>query len=63
VYRSKPDICVRLGVHGAIADTEKTGFSSLFNHEEPFKIVEFGFDPELTKPMMSWAVRPPGNYP
>jgi porin len=47
MYRPKPNIYVRLGLHDANADAEKVGFSSLFNDGELFKIVEVGFDPGL----------------
>jgi porin len=45
MYRPRPNIYVRLGVHDANADGEKVGFSSLFNDGELFKIAEVGFDP------------------
>jgi hypothetical protein len=56
IYRPKPNIYVRLGVHDANADTEKVGFSSLFNDGELFHIYEVGFDPGLME-------RKPGRPP
>jgi porin len=56
VYRPQPKVYVRLGVHDANADTEKVGFSSLFNDGELFKIAEVGFDP-------GFAERQPGRPP
>lgn len=44
-YRPEPEIYVRFGIHDADADTEKVGFSSLFNHGYLFKIFEVGIDP------------------
>jgi carbohydrate-selective porin OprB len=49
VYRPIPNAYLRVGIHDANADTEKTGFNSLFDEGELFKIVEFGFDPGLTE--------------
>jgi porin len=45
VFRPQPDVYLRFGVHDANADTEKVGFSSLFNNGDLFKILEVGFDP------------------
>jgi porin len=56
VYRPKPNIYARFGVHDANADTEKVGFSSLFNDGELFYIYELGFDPGLME-------RKPGRPP
>ncbi len=44
-YRPEPEIYLRFGIHDANADTEKVGFSSLFNHGYLFKIFEIGLDP------------------
>jgi porin len=47
MYRPQPNIYLRIGVHDANADVEKSGFDSLFNEGELFKIFEIGFDPGL----------------
>ena len=56
MYRPRPNIYARFGVHDANADGEKVGFSSLFNDGELFFIYELGFDPGL-------AERKPGRPP
>ncbi|MBW2540673.1 MAG: carbohydrate porin [Deltaproteobacteria bacterium] len=55
-YRPEPNIYVRAGLHDANADTEKTGFSSLFNNGDLFKILEVGIDPGFVE-------RIPGRAP
>jgi porin len=47
MYRPQPDVYLRLGAHDANADTESSGFNSLFDEGELFTIFEFGFDPGL----------------
>jgi porin len=56
MYRPRPNIYARFGVHDANADGEKVGFSSLFNDGELFYIYEVGFDPGLVE-------RKPGRPP
>jgi len=55
-YRPEPNVYIRFGIHDAGADTEKVGFSSLFNHGYLFKIFEVGIDPGLME-------RIPGRAP
>jgi porin len=56
LYRPRPKVYVRLGLHDANADTEDAGFNSLFGDGDLFKIFELGFDPGL-------AERQPGRPP
>ena len=46
MYRPRPNIYLRLGVHDANADTERSGFHSI-DEKEFFTIFEVGFDPGL----------------
>lgn len=46
VYRPKPNIMLRAGVHDANADVEKSGFDT-YEDGEIFKILEVGFDTGL----------------
>lgn len=55
VYRPRPDIMLRLGVHDANADVQKSGFDT-FKSGELFKIFEVGFDTGL-------VAREPGRPP
>ncbi len=45
MYRPRPSVYLRAGLHDANADAEKAGFNSLFGDGELFKIFEVGFDP------------------
>ncbi len=45
LYRPRPNIYIRAGVHDANADAEKAGFDTLFDEGELFTILEVGFDP------------------
>jgi len=56
VFRPRPEVYLRAGIHNANADAEKAGFNSLFNKGELFKIFEVGFDPGLME-------RKPGRPP
>ena len=56
VFRPRPNIYLRAGIHDANADPESSGFDSLFDEGELFSILELGFDPELGE-------RQPGRPP
>jgi len=56
MFRPRPNIYLRAGVHDANANAEKAGFKSLFDEGELFKIFEVGVDPGL-------AERQPGRPP
>lgn len=45
MYRPRPDVYLRLGVHDANADPERMGFDTMFDEGELFTIFEAGFDP------------------
>ena len=57
VYRPQPNIMLRLGVHDANADVEKSGFDTY--DDELFTIFELGFDPGL---MPRVPGRPPHGH-
>ncbi|MBW2281530.1 MAG: carbohydrate porin [Deltaproteobacteria bacterium] len=55
VYRPQPNVYIRVGIHDANADAERSGFNSI-DEKEFFKIIEVGVDPGL-------AERQPGKPP
>jgi porin len=56
MYRPQPNIYCRAGFHDANADVEKSGFDTLFDEGELFKILELGFYPGIKE-------RQPGRPP
>ena len=49
MFRPQPKAYLRVGVHDANADVEESGFDTLFDEGELFKILEVGFDPGLAE--------------
>jgi porin len=49
MYRPRPNIYLRLGIHDANADAERSGFNSI-DEKEFFTIFEVGFDPGFKEP-------------